>query len=282
MRPIKLNDTTVTGMLEKIKQHLSQNNYNAFSGNPAISYTLPQQKRPEPVTLNYTAKAWLKMRTLVEKCEQEIAWHGVVHTNEDHTRFDVVDILVYPQTVTGATVNTDDAKYEQWHNALNNEQFNNLRLQGHSHVRMPVSPSGTDIDTYMNILDIIRETSYYIFVITNKQGNTYCRIFDKAHNVVYDNADIKITVEDLVLADWYKEIEKTFISKHATATHPRYANDHSQFGINTYGSRYVDAPITEPANDPFFASDDPNDANTYLLDEQTPPKRGRKKNKKKE
>ena len=105
MRPITLNEEIIDAYLEQIKTQLTTTRVYkgvTFKFDPAKNMT--PETRP---TINFSAMAYLKMCTLVDMCDTECAWHGIVEANEERTRFDICDILVYPQDVSGATVQTD-------------------------------------------------------------------------------------------------------------------------------------------------------------------------------
>lgn len=157
-----------------------------------------------------TASAYLKMMLYVRDTETEIAWHGTaVRTTENTTQltadFLINDVFLYPQIVRAATVDTDQEKYNQWITELDDETFNNMRFQGHSHVSMGVSPSGVDTayyDSILNTLKVEQPDSFYIFTIMNKRGEMYLIIYDLAKNIVYNKEDIELHIfqgnEDII------------------------------------------------------------------------------------
>ena len=71
---------------------------------------------------------------------------------EEKDTYLISDILVYPQEVTGSTVTTDQNEYEMWLMKQEDDVFNNIRMQGHSHVNMSTSPSSVDLNLYDGIL----------------------------------------------------------------------------------------------------------------------------------
>lgn len=145
----------------------------------------------------FTPDAWHKMQALVSDFDKEVAWHGVAYRGEDGNKdeYYITDILVYPQEVTGATVNTDQEKYEMWLMSHDDDVFNNIRMQGHSHVNMGVTPSGVDTSLYDRILEQLDDEMFYIFMIWNKKKDKTIKIYDLKKNVLFDTADV--TVETL-------------------------------------------------------------------------------------
>lgn len=167
-----------------------------FDGKIAFTKTLscPNEK----ATIFFEPIAWRKMQALIEEFNKEVAWHGVVYRGEDETKneFYIKDILVYPQEVTGATVNTDQSKYEMWLMSHEDDVFFNIRMQGHSHVNMGVSPSSVDEMHQTKILDQLKDDMFYIFLIWNKKGDKTIRIFDLKKNILFETPDVTVTVLD--------------------------------------------------------------------------------------
>lgn len=73
--------------------------------------------------------------------------------------------------------------------------FNNIRMQGHSHVNMGVTPSSVDTSLYDRLLDQLDDTMFYIFMIWNKKKDKTIKIYDLKKNVLFDTSDV--TVEQL-------------------------------------------------------------------------------------
>lgn len=174
---------------------------NALIANPRIvdgkvGYTHTFQKNDRKATLHFTETANIKMKTLIESFDKEIAWHGVAFRDEDPEKDDyyIADILVYPQEVTGATVTTDQTRYQMWLYDHDDDVFNNIRFQGHSHVRMAVTPSPTDESLYERLLGMCRDEDFYIFGIWNKNNSRNVAIYDMKKNIVFDNSEITIDV----------------------------------------------------------------------------------------
>lgn len=153
------------------------------------------RKNSEKAELSFTEKAWIKMQALVSEFDSEVAWHGVVERAENN-RYTVSDILVYPQRVTGAYVDMDEAKYAEWISEnIEDERFFNIHLQGHSHVKMQTTPSGTDIESQRKITEMLNpDDGFYVFVIWNKRNEHNVRILDMQKNIVFENEDVTVNV----------------------------------------------------------------------------------------
>jgi len=152
---------------------------------------LPRAKPDERIKLLFSELAWNKMEALVDHCGKEVCWHGTVKPMSGG--YYIQDILVYPQLATQATVEADEEHYHAWLNALPDDEFNTIRLQGHSHVNMASSPSGVDTDFYETLIQHVKD--YYIFFILNKRSEFWCNVYDIKNNVVYEKEDIDIDSE---------------------------------------------------------------------------------------
>lgn len=163
-----------------------------------ITFTKSFSTIQRRATIYFTEIAWLKMQTLIREFDKEVAWHGVTVRGEDPEKdeYFITDIIVYPQTVTGVTVTTDQEEYEHWLDGLDNDVFNNLRMQGHSHVNMGTTPSGVDNNLYESILGQLKSTMFYIFMIWNKRGEKTIKLYDMAKNVLFETADCTVSILD--------------------------------------------------------------------------------------
>ena len=161
-----------------------------------LSFTKTFGATQRKATVYYTEVAWQKMQTLIREFDKEIAWHGLAYRGEDPEKdeYTITDILVYPQEVTGATVTTDQTEYQTWLFNHEDDVFNNIRMQGHSHVNMSTSPSGVDTSLYERILDQLDDTMFYIFLIYNKRGDKTYKIYDLAKNVLFETGDVEVKI----------------------------------------------------------------------------------------
>ena len=207
-----------------------------------INFKFPEITEHPRAKLIIQLEAWLKMIALISECDKEIAWHGVVR--KDRHTYIIEDILIFPQTVTGATVTSDETEYSLWLAQQPDEIFNKLRFHGHSHVNMGVSPSGVDT-TYQD--DIIRNLNdFYIFGIFNKKGDNWCTIYDVEDNIVYEDKDIDLITPDSNTIGWAQAAIKEYVNipkakKAATKKTPLEEKEEEEY---IYG-----------LNDPFYSSD---------------------------
>jgi len=145
----------------------------------------------------FTPEAWAKMVMLVKEFDKEVAWHGVASRTEDESKDEYIisDILVYPQEVSGASVEMDTEKYATWiMDNIEDDRFNNIHMQGHSHVNMPTSPSSVDLNHQEEILNMLGDEDFYIFMIWNKSFVSTNKVYDLKKNILFEDKDIAVKI----------------------------------------------------------------------------------------
>lgn len=204
-------------------------------------------------TIYFTENAWHKMQTLIREFSTEVGWHGIATRGEnpDTDEYYVTDILVYPQEVSGTTVTPDQVKYQTWLMQHDDDVFNNIRMQGHSHVNMGTTPSAVDLTFYESILAQLDNTMFYIFMIWNKSGSKTVKLYDLAKNVLFETLDVTIKVIDdenglnKFLAEAKDKVQTKTPTYGANSSYPR-----------TYGGYYnsLATPITPAASTPSYTA----------------------------
>ena len=154
-----------------------------------------ESKNLTPPTIYISANAYVKMRILVDQMSTEVGWYGTVTKCPGlQETYVIEDILVYPQTVTGATCEQDETKMFDFEMSLTTEQVNSKRFQGHSHVNMGVTPSGVDEQFYQDLLTQVND--YFIICITNKKNDYTVRFYDVENNILYTDIELKVLLDD--------------------------------------------------------------------------------------
>jgi len=208
-----------------------------------INFTKTFGTSKRDATVYFTELAWLKMQTLIREFDKEVAWHGVAMRGEDPSKdeYYITDILVYPQEVTGATVNTDQEKYQMWLMEHEDDVFNNIRMQGHSHVNMGTTPSSVDTSLYDRILDQLDDDMFYIFMIWNKKGEKTIKIYDLAKNVLFETQDctVKILDDGTGIEQFLKNAKSMVKDKVYTSPSSPSAKSYTGYsGYNGYNGNY--------------------------------------------
>lgn len=193
-KPIKITHDILTDAKKEFEKQLQSLGAKMFDGKVTFSKTY-KWKGEDKATVVFTPNAYLKMLILIREFSDEVAWHGVAYRDdEDDSLFHITDILVYPQEVTGATVTTDQVKYQDWLMSFEDDVFNNIRMQGHSHVNMSPNPSSTDMTHQEAILNELDSSMFYIFMIWNKSLSHNIKIFDMKNNTLYEDSDIVVKI----------------------------------------------------------------------------------------
>lgn len=191
---IKPTPEYLQSVLDDFKEALSSGKFS----DGKITFTKTMGRIDRKAKVIFTQNAWKKMQALVSEFDKEVAWHGVAYRGGDESKdeYIITDILVYPQEVTGSTVTTDQSKYEMWLMSNEDAVFNNIRMQGHSHVNMGVLPSSVDNAFYDRLLEQLDDTMFYIFMIWNKKKDKMVKIYDLKKNVLFDTDDVTIEQMD--------------------------------------------------------------------------------------
>ena len=220
-RKIKV-DLNIESLIEEFKQSLDKVKNGVVSFNKDLTKVEPAQK----AKVYFTEKAYLKMWALIESFDTEVGWRGVVERGEKPGEYEIVDILVYPQEVTGATITPNQEEEMNWMNSLDFEVFSKLRMQGHSHVNMATSPSSTDEAYYKSISAQLRDEDFFIFMIWNKKGDRYVQIYDIKDNIIYDKDDVEclVYIEDDGILRFARDSRDLVKKKAYSYTYNNYNN----------------------------------------------------------
>ncbi len=232
MKKIRMGQNDIEAFIAEVREKLSLEKGLPDTLSMPINAST-KLKDEDKVQVIFDNVAYKKMQALISKCSDEVGWYGIVEHPEEKI-YEITDIIMFPQTVTGATVTTDDDEYGAWIAGLDDEVLNKLRFYGHSHVNMGTSPSMTDTNHYKNMIQNCHD--FYIFGILNKSNSSWFNIYDFSTNTLYEKDDIEykyyITSED----EWAKEQIETFVKK-------KTYNYTSSYG---YGSQYTygNKPVT--------------------------------------
>lgn len=243
-KPIKLTPEWIQEMADEFIKNLKTCNM----ADGKISYTQSfayESSEDEKLHVTFTPTAYAKMIMLLQDFTSEVAWHGVVERPSD-SEFIITDILVYPQEVTGTTVNTDQEAYQTWFMSLDDDVANKLHMQGHSHVNMGVTPSGVDLGHQEQILAQLKNNDFYIFMIWNKSLKYTVKVYDLATNTLYENDDLYLHVgdADLDLVAFLSNARSSVKSKSYSYQNTPGSNYGSRYGAGSYPASSVPAATT--------------------------------------
>lgn len=129
-----------------------------------------------------------KMEVYVQACDDEIGWLG--YCTKDGNNYIIQDVKLFNQEVNGTTCEIDEKCVAEFAEDLLSkpggvELCNIIRVWGHSHVRMGVSPSGQDEAQFERLYT--DSDDFYIRIIANKQGDMKLDLHDCVTGVTYNN-----------------------------------------------------------------------------------------------
>lgn len=235
MKKIMMQQNDVAEIIDKIKAMLLGDKGIPDKLNLDVNAST-KLKEEDKVEVLFENEAYKKMNALVENCDKEIAWFGIVERTSEK-QFLIKDIIMFPQVVTGVTVQEDESVDGDWRDDLPDEVFKSMRFYGHSHVRMGCSPSGVDSNHYKNMIQNIHD--FYIFGIFNKNAtnNYWFNIYDITNNILYENDDI-IYKYLITPADMWAEAQiKEFVKEekpYVPSTYGNYGKKDDKKGNNDW------------------------------------------------
>lgn len=153
-------------------------------------------------------EALLKINIIVNSIDKEIGWLGSVATAEGVYIID--DVYLFEQEVNGATTEITPEGLSSFAEDLivqdgGVDKWNSIKLWGHSHVNMSVSPSGQD-DKQMELFESSGH-DFFIRMIANQKGDIGIDLFNYKEGLSYEGLDYSI-LYDNKQNDIIKEIER--------------------------------------------------------------------------
>ena len=232
MKPIVLSEDMKTKLFEqffeKFKKELDNFAFNTSDTTISVKTNFSEVAK-EKVVITYTQEAFLRMQSLVEFFDTEVAWYGLV-ARLDPTHYYVYDVKVCKQYVDGAKVDTKDEDTLEFFDSLTDEEANDMHFQAHSHVKMSTSASGVDLQNQQDVVKNLGKTGFYIFQIWNKNNDINTYLYDLDNNVYYDRKDVIIDVEGV--DDFIAEVADLVVEKKT------YPYQYSGSGYNYNGYSY--------------------------------------------
>lgn len=132
------------------------------------------------------SQALHKMFQYVDGCADEIGWLGTAY--REGKEITIKDVYLFDQDVHGTTTEItpeglSDFAMELMQQPDGVEVWNNLKMWGHSHVNMGVTPSGQD-DLQMQTFQQGGH-DWFIRLIANKKGELKVDLYDYTTGVIY-------------------------------------------------------------------------------------------------
>lgn len=208
-----------------------------------VKYTIQTSKLFERVYIEPIALH--KMNEYIRMCSDEISWLGTVSVNGNNVTIN--DVYIFEQEVSGTTTILDENSMTDFalkllDNPPDGDQqkaidiINTMRVWGHSHVNMGVSPSGQDDKTMDELRGNIEPTEmpFMIRLIGNKKGDMKIDIYYYAMGVTALDVPWQPVVQkfELSFADELKEKikKKTYVAtpyQHNSTVHNNSGTVHT-------------------------------------------------------
>lgn len=174
-------------------------------------------------TIYISKDALIKMKLYIDKCSDEIGWLGTVSQNEND--FLIEDVLLFDQEVHSTTTEITPEGLSSFAEEILKEEngvdlWNSIKMWGHSHVNMGVSPSGQDDSQMVTFKDSGHD--WFIRVIANKKGDMKVDLYRYDLGVAYKDLpfiellttdEYEIKKEIIELQNKLDELSKTNVEK---------------------------------------------------------------------
>lgn len=213
-----------------------------------FSFSVTFMGEKKKAIVHYSNMAWEKQNAILREFDKEIAWHGVARRDDDPEKdeYYIDDILVYPQSVTATSVEMDTEEYAAWlMENFEDERFNNIHMQAHSHVNMGVTPSGVDLNHQEEILSMLDDDNFYIFMIWNKSLDVNIKIYDMKKNILFETGDVTVKTEGQDYLDEFIDEAKDMV-RNKTYTYNRPYDYNKPGPVDKDGWHYVNAKPFNP------------------------------------
>lgn len=133
-------------------------------------------------------QALVKMFHYIDLCADEIGWLGTVY--QDKNCFFVDDVFLFDQEVHSTTTEITPEGLSEFGTELLEKPngidiWNNMRLWGHSHVNMGVSPSFQDDKQMETFKD--GGHPWFIRLIGNKKGEVKIDLYHYEYGIIYND-----------------------------------------------------------------------------------------------
>jgi hypothetical protein len=154
-----------------------------------------------------------KMWNYVDECYDEIGWLGTAYRSGRH--FIIQDVFLFHQEVHATTTEiTVDGLTQFAEELLTNpdmdgmEVWNNMKVWGHSHVRMGVDPSSQD-NSQMGVFANSGH-DWFIRIIANKLGELKIDLYDYSAGMMYLNVpwEVAQSIEEQEIQTQIEALEK--------------------------------------------------------------------------
>lgn len=204
---------------------------------------------------------FLDLKYLIQNNNDEILLLGTVTcTNSDkNIIYKITKLYIPPQTdISSAFVTTDDEKFGEWFQQIPREERLTMKMHFHSHPKMSVSPSPTDISTIEEKIENIDD--FYIRIIGNQDLNFHIDIYDIENHMTHTDLPLIVITEGLIINFTTKHIN--ILTAHTNPELQAELKKQTAPKRTTYFNYGYGSPSYYKS--PFFKDiNDPNDETNY-------------------
>lgn len=152
--------------------------------NPTTSVSVIQGLAPQ---VFIDTDALTKMQLFVQECTDEIGWLGTAYRDEKNN-ITINDVFLFDQEVHATTTEITPDGLASFGEAILSlpegmDIWNNLKMWGHSHVNMGVTPSGQDNDQMRTFAQTGHD--WFIRLIANKSGDMKLDVYDYEKGITF-------------------------------------------------------------------------------------------------
>lgn len=163
----------------------------------------------KPMQVWITPLAMHKMTVYTALSSDEVGWLGIVE-ELDNGDFRITDTYLTKQQVHGCTCELlpegiSELAIGFLREPEGDKLFNSLRLWGHSHVNMGVSPSSQD-DKQLETLS--EHSDWFIRLIMNKRGDVSVTLYDKIRGLIIEELPWSVDYGLNMVDEIRKELEE--------------------------------------------------------------------------
>jgi hypothetical protein len=142
------------------------------------------EKCVPPILINPNALA--KMQLYVDNCDEEVGWLGTALKQNGMILID--DMFLFQQEVHSTTTEITPEGLSAFGEEIMKlesgmEVWNNLKVWGHSHVRMSTSPSSQDDSQMEKFAE--NGHDWFIRIIANKNGSLRVDLYEYSQGIIY-------------------------------------------------------------------------------------------------
>jgi hypothetical protein len=144
-----------------------------------------------------SSDAIIKMQLFIENCSEEVGWLGTAYLRDGV--YYIEDVFLFEQEVHATTTEItpeglSDFAMELLQQPDGVEIWNNMKVWGHSHVNMGVTPSGQDDAQMVTFKEGGHD--WFIRLIANKKGDLKIDLYEYTNGLIYLDLPWEVVINE--------------------------------------------------------------------------------------